>query len=68
MKSEITRCEKCGRILDNNKIVWLELSNTDGNYYTEIPEGHISQGGFPFGKACANQELKETNNKIDVTF
>ena len=63
MKPEINRCEKCGRVLDNNKIVWLELSNTDGNYYKEISYGHISQGGFPFGEACAIQELKDTERK-----
>jgi hypothetical protein len=32
---------------------------TDGNYYNQIPEGHDSQGGFSFGKACAKSQLKE---------
>jgi hypothetical protein len=50
--------------------VWLELSNTDGKYYKidelskrSIPEGHISQGAFPFGSTCAKEQLKETENE-----
>ena len=52
-------CENCERKLDETKIVWLELSLTDGKYYLEIPEGHESQGGFAFGAACAAKELKK---------
>lgn len=55
----IIRCEKCNEILNPGTAVWLELSNTDGKYYPEgqLPEGHISQGGFSFGKACAKRVL-----------
>ncbi len=56
MKTE--RCENCGEVLKSEKIVWLELSLTDGNYYKEIPENHKSQGAFPFGKTCANNIIK----------
>ena len=59
MKEEIIYCERCNERLNPKTAVWLELSNTDGNYYTEIPEGHNSQGGFSFGKACAKTQLKE---------
>ena len=52
-------CERCGQPLNKKRVVWLELSNTDGKYYKEIPEGHISQGGFAFGKACSIKQLKE---------
>ncbi len=54
------QCQRCGEELKPGKEVWLELSNTDGNYYTEIPDGHVSQGGFSFGTACAKAQLKET--------
>lgn len=57
---QIIRCERCNEIIDANKAVWLELSNTDNNYYKEIPQGHESQGGFSFGTACAKTQLKET--------
>lgn len=57
---EIIRCERCNEKLNPAKVVWLELSNTDNNYYTTIPKGHISQGGFSFGAACAKAQLKQT--------
>ena len=55
------RCTKCKEILTSKKIVWLELSNSDGNYYVEIPDGHISQGGFPFGSTCSKKIVNERN-------
>jgi hypothetical protein len=54
------RCERCGEILNPDRAVWLELSQTDGKYYVEIPKDHVSQGGFSFGSACAKTQLKET--------
>jgi len=60
MKQEIIKCERCGEILIPNRVKWLELSQTDGNYYVEIPKGHISQGAFSFGTTCATIQLKET--------
>lgn len=51
------KCEKCGETLTPSKVKWLELSQTDGKYYTAIPAGHISQGSFPFGSACAKSQL-----------
>jgi hypothetical protein len=55
------RCERCGEILIAKRVVWLELSITDGKYYRNIPEGHISQGGFPFGSTCAEKQIQEEN-------
>jgi hypothetical protein len=55
----IHRCENCERVLDETKIVWLELSLTDGRYYLELPEGHESQGGFAFGADCAAKEINK---------
>jgi MOSC domain-containing protein YiiM len=59
MKEKTIYCERCGDKLNPSKAVWLELSNTDGRYYKVIPEGHVSQGGFSFGKACSITQLKE---------
>ena len=57
---DIIRCTRCEyHDLDGKRVVWLEFSNTDGKYYKELPEGHTSQGGFPFGTACAKTQLKE---------
>ncbi len=62
MKKSIIRCERCGEKLTSNKIVWLELSVTDGYYYKKLPKDHESQGSFSFGSACAKTQLKETKN------
>lgn len=62
-KTKPIKCERCGEVLIHERIIWLELSNTDGNYYETIPDGHISQGGFPFGSVCARKQLKETISK-----
>jgi hypothetical protein len=59
MKEQTIWCERCGEKLNPKTAVWLELSMTDGKYYNQIPEGHDSQGGFSFGKACAKSQLKE---------
>lgn len=63
MKTKI-KCERCGEILKSVK--WLEFSHTDGNYYPEIPKGHVSQGFFPFGTTCATAQIKETLSKINL--
>lgn len=57
------KCTRCNRPLTGvRKPVWLELSNTNGQYYGEgrFPEGHVSQGGFPFGEACAMSQCIDT--------
>ena len=54
------RCEKCNELLDSKKAKWLEFSITDGNYYTTLPKGHISQGWFSFGTICATKQINET--------
>lgn len=64
MGSKITKCERCGESLVWKRIKWLELSETDGNYYVIIPEGHKSQGYFAFGTKCATQEIRETIKQI----
>ncbi len=66
MSKNVIRCERCGEILNPERVVWLELSQTDGNYYVEVPGGHTSQGGFSFGQACAKTQLAETKNKTTL--
>jgi len=61
---EIIKCERCGEVLNPKKAKWLELSNTDGNYYVQIPKDHISQGCFSFGTTCATNVINETIKNI----
>ena len=60
-RAEDNFCHKCDKKLNKKKIEWLELSNTDNRFYKKIPNKHISQGFFPFGKDCAK---KMTTTKI----
>lgn len=54
------RCENCGERLHKDRIVWLELNSRTHRYcdpdVTPVPETD-SQGGFPFGIACAKRVL-----------
>jgi hypothetical protein len=65
MSKEEQRCERCGEKLKEKNIKWLELSITDGNYYTTLPKDHESQGAFPFGTTCATEQIKETLKSIE---
>lgn len=63
LQGQTIRCQRCGKILDHNDIVWLDLDLRDSTYHDiPLPE-EFSQGGFPFGKACAKTVLKN-NGKI----
>ena len=53
------KCEKCGKPILAGREVVLELSATDGRYYAELPANHQSQGGFVFGKDCAEKSTGE---------
>ena len=64
-QKEVIFCQRCAKSLNVNKIHWLELSITDGAYHEEVPAGHLSQGYFPFGLACAKTQLKETEVSND---
>jgi len=50
-------CSKCGKKLNAEKKVWLELSIDDGCVYypDEFPQDHESQGWFEFGTDCAKK-------------
>jgi hypothetical protein len=53
------RCERCNDFLDPKKEVWLTYDQRTNTFTDlEIPEQY-SQGGFPFGRACARRALKE---------
>jgi hypothetical protein len=68
MKTQIIKCERCGEALNPAKVKWLELSNTDGNYYVNLPKGHISQGAFSFGTVCATNQIKKTIENINLNI
>lgn len=55
--SKIERCTRCNCVIYPGLEVWMMLSNTDGKYYkvAEFPLNHQSQGGFPFGRTCADK-------------
>jgi len=68
MKTKEIKCERCGKVIKRMNIKWLELSSTDGNYYSDkLPNGHISQGAFPFGTDCAIIQMKETIDNTKTT-
>jgi len=50
-------CSNCGKKLNPEKTIFLELSITDGCVYDpdEFPQDHESQGWFEFGKDCAKK-------------
>lgn len=53
----VVTCERCGRPLESDRIVWLELDQRTGKYTdAEVPE-EFSQGAFAFGVDCAKAEL-----------
>lgn len=60
------RCEKCGApLVGGAAVVWLELDQRTGLYVDpdviDVPPD-VSQGCFPFGRACARRELAESDN------
>jgi hypothetical protein len=57
-------CEECGRVLEESKIVWLELNNKTSRYHKpgEVKASE-SQGCFPFGTDCAENVLKREGEK-----
>ena len=64
------RCERCNQKIDHDKTIWLECSQTDGNYYETLPYGHESQGWFPFGIVCSHVQIQETfspNKILDIS-
>jgi hypothetical protein len=61
----LLRCERCNELLDPEKAVWLELDVRE-NKYTDMPiPEEDSQGGFPFGKACAKKALGQSPFMVD---
>jgi hypothetical protein len=61
-------CERCGEQLNPKTMVWLELDQDTARYTDkELPSGHVSQGGFTFGRACAKNVLNNggVNRRIE---
>lgn len=64
--NENQRCTRCEKKLNPNKIEWLELDQRTYTYTHDFVPEEFSQGGFPFGLACAKIELalhKQTTNQ-----
>ena len=60
--NEILYCEHCGKKLNPERTVWLELNcltlkYTDPNI-SPLPDD-VSQGIFPIGTSCAKKLLKD---------
>jgi len=55
------RCEVCGRKLNPQHTVWLELGVFSGYYWEpkDFPKDDESQGCFPFGIECWKKKLQE---------
>jgi hypothetical protein len=54
------RCERCNQKIDHDKTIWLELSNTSGNYYETLP----------YGIVCSHVQIQETfspNKILDIS-
>ncbi|MEM1411632.1 MAG: hypothetical protein AAGH19_04670 [Pseudomonadota bacterium] len=58
-------CERCGRHLNPDKAVWLDLNGQTNRYRRKPwPEG-VSQGSFAFGPGCADRVLHR-KGKLDI--
>jgi len=62
-------CSNCGKKLNPNKTIWLELSITDDCVYypEEFPQGHDSQGCFEFGADCAKKVVTRNEQQEEKT-
>lgn len=59
-------CERCGEKLKSREsAVWLELDTRTGTYTAGDVPPEVSQGAFPFGKACAKHAQSEHDAKIN---
>lgn len=61
-RTDGTFCHRCGDRLDDAAATWLVLSWANGRFYATEAEAEAaggSQGGFPFGSACAKRQIRE---------
>ncbi len=69
IKATPNHCERCQEPLNARTQVMLELDQDTGLYHDAeigIPEGHTSQGGFYFGRACARAVLANGGNLVRI--
>ncbi len=57
------KCTYCNKVI-KEEIVWLELDQRTNSYHNfgNIPE-KFNQGGFPFGKYCAEKMIMRARIK-----
>jgi len=48
------KCNKCGKPVKPENIVWLELGD-DGRYYRKLPNNVKSKCSIAFGAKCAQK-------------
>ena len=57
------RCQRCGEVLNQARIEWMELDSHTGIYhiggFNSDGDTDRSQGWFPFGTACAQSQIRE---------
>ena len=69
-RTDGTFCWRCGERLNDEAAVWLALSCSTTEFYATEKEAEATgcnQGCFPFGKACAKAQLRETAANAGVT-
>jgi len=59
MSKSFAFCERCKAKLKDDNIFWLELDQRTFTYTNEAVPEEFSQGGFSFGKDCAQVMLAE---------
>jgi hypothetical protein len=64
-KQERNRCERCGELLHPDREVWLEYDQRFNGYTDQDVPSNVSQGGFPFGKACAKRVIEEYKTTVE---
>lgn len=54
---KISECTCCGRPIRRDREVWLEYDAVTDLFHQpgEVPDGHQSNGIFPFGATCARK-------------
>lgn len=65
MIQEDDTCMRCGKHLDHNKSVWLELSFKTGLFAENVAPDE-SQGSFEFGANCVRAILGNSGKMVRV--
>lgn len=66
MREQKPNCTCCGKKLNTDTLVFLELDQRINEYHDfgNIPEDY-NQGGFPFGRSCAKKARLSAKHAIE---